>query len=195
MSQDQTQEIVETSTAADELAVLKQRATLMGIPFSNNIGLETLRAKIKAVQEAPAEATPASTDVPPAMESGEKKSLIEVRREAMKLVRLRITCMNPAKKELYGEIFTFSNGVVGTVKKFVPFGEATDNGYHVPHCIYKMLKNRKYQHKQIIRDPVTKRERVKTSLAREFSIEVLPQLTKQELAVLAAQQANAAVHD
>ena len=40
----------------DELSVLKQRATMMGIQFSNNIGLETLRKKIEDKMEGRAEA-------------------------------------------------------------------------------------------------------------------------------------------
>lgn len=193
--------------------LLMDRARMMGLNVSPNIGLETLKAKVRAAQEA--ESTSAadevrdpdnevegdqSADAPnairtqvvpmkPAPETENQKRARLVR-EAMKLVRCRIVCMNPSKKDLKGEFFTIANRYIGTVRKFVPYGEMPD-GYHLPQCIYDHLKSRTYLHIQ------TNEKRggqilVKTGDMPEFAIELLPQLTPRELNKLAQRQAMAA---
>jgi len=170
----------------------------MGIEFSNNIGTETLRARIKAKLDG--ETKPEE----PAVEDGEinaltgepvnvpKKSLRQqIYEEQMKLVRIRITCMDPKKKDLPGEIFTIANEYLGTVRKFVPFGEVTDDGFHVPYCIYTMLEERRFLNIRTRKDKRTGVEHPETSWAREFAIEILPPLTPDELKRLAIAQAAA----
>src|SRR5690606_33228500 len=111
-------------------------------------------------------------------------------RENMKLVRLRIVNMDPKKKDLPGEIITIANEYLGTVRKYVPFGEVTDNGYHVPYCIYKELKARKFLNIRTYKDRKNNNQvHVEQNWAPEFALEVLPPLTKDELARLATAQA------
>lgn len=110
--------------------------------------------------------------------------------EELRLVRIRVACLNPQKKDLKGEVFTVSNKFLGTVRKFVPFGEATDDGYHVPHIIYTEMLNRQFQS-----ITVEKKGNVslpKHRLIKEFAIEVLPDLTPEQLHQLAVTQAVAA---
>jgi len=106
----------------------------------------------------------------------------------MKLVRLRIQNLDPKKKDLPGEIFTVANEYLGTVKKFVPYGEVTEEGYHVPYCIYRMMDARKFLNIRTVKDRRTGIERVESTWAKEFALEVLPQLTAKELAELANAQ-------
>ncbi|QDH83941.1 hypothetical protein Axy10_062 [Achromobacter phage vB_AxyP_19-32_Axy10] len=175
----------------DELALLKQRATLMGVKFSNNISVETLKAKI-AEHEAKRDAAsaPAAAPVNPlAQATGEDKPEAELtpaqfrtklRLEQTRLVRVRIQNLDPKKKDLPGEILTVANEYIGTIRKFVPYGEQTDNGYHIPWCIYQMMKERKFLNIRVGKDRAG-REKVETSWVREFAIEVLPPLTQEEL--------------
>lgn len=178
----------------DELAVLKGRARMMGIVFSNNIGLPALRLKV-AAKQAEAEEVLEEELVVNAL-TGEdpskpKQTLREkLISEQMKLVRLRITCMDSKKKDLPGEIFTVANEYLGTVRKFVPFGEVTDNGYHVPYCIYTMLKDRKFLNIRTVKSANGK-VRVEHNMAKEFALEILDPLTPTELAALANAQAAA----
>lgn len=108
--------------------------------------------------------------------------------EATKLVRVRITCHNPMKKEWRGEVFTFANSVVGSIKKFVPYNtEGDEVGYHIPHCIYQLMKDKKYQ--SFVTKKLANGDPVRVpKLTQEFSLEVLPQLTQEELNKLAADQ-------
>ncbi|WBF79690.1 hypothetical protein F22_0066 [Escherichia phage vB_Eco_F22] len=174
-----------------ELEVLKQRATLMNIKFSNNISVEKLREKIEAAQakDEPEVKETAVNPLGEKQEAGVKKMTLgqKIRAEQTRLIRVRIQNLDPKKKDLPGEIITVANEYMGTVRKFVPFGEVTDNGYHIPYCIYEFLKERKFIN-------ITTRKGknglpdIRATEAREFSIEVLPPLTEAELAQLAQAQ-------
>lgn len=241
MTDQTTDNSEEMQGAPNELDILKQRARLMGITFSNNIGAPALRAKISAKltgeqaaqgdtdedeiinevdeglgltatvtmtapsgapggQQAPLAplaqmaqlAPPAARAAAPArkMTKAERDQEIRVRlhRECMKLIRCRITNLNPMKKDLPGEIFVVGNKYLGTVKKFIPYGEATDDGYHIPKILYDELVARKFQQINVKKDKRTNTNFVSTRWVREFAIEVLPSLTKEELERLAKAQ-------
>ena len=111
-------------------------------------------------------------------------------KEKMKLVRLRITNLDPKKKDLPGEILTVGNEYLGTVRKFVPFGEATDNGYHVPYCLYELMRDRKFLSIKTRKGPKGQTI-VEQQMVREFALEILPPLTEAELARLSAAQLSA----
>ena len=198
----------EQSAQPSELDLLKRRADMMKISYSNNIGVDALKAKIQAAMkgEKPAENQQEKAPVAQQQTSNgdgsvnaltgaetkpaKKMSLRQyLQQEKMKLVRCRITNLDPKKKDLPGEIITVANEHLGTVRKFVPFGEVTDNGYHIPQCIYDMLKERTFVSIKTRKDPKGQTI-VEHQNAREFSLEVLPPLTADELAKLgAAQQA------
>lgn len=152
----------------------------MGIKYSKSIGIDALKAKINEKLEASE------------IQKEEKQTRADLRKKAreeqLKLVRIRLSVMNPNKQAWRGEVFTFANTLIGQVKKFVPFGsEFYVNGYHVPYCIYTMLKNKKYLS---IQTKTVKGKIINNhKLLPEFSIEVLPQLTTEELQELAKEQA------
>lgn len=234
----------ETQTQANELDVLKERARVMGITFSNNIGVDALRKKIAdklsdeptdetseeeevdetesevegnddeetevvaadevepevEVEQAPnplvqATEAPAAAPAAPAkkLTKAEQKAALrrEIIAEQTKLVRLRITNLDPKKKDLPGEILTVANEYMGTIRKYVPYGEVTDNGYHVPYCLYQMLDSRRFLDIKTTRDRRTGQITTKTQWVKEFALEILPPLTEEELARLANQQAAA----
>lgn len=177
----------------DELSILKQRATLMGLKFSNNIGLEALRKKVSDAQEGiieepeVAQVNPLETETVAPKEETRTEMARRIRLEQTKLVRIRIQNLDPKKKELPGEIITVANDFMGTVRKFVPYGEQTDNGYHVPYCIYQFLKERKFLNIRVTKGK-NGRPNIQQAWVREFSIEVLPPLTQEELTNLAQAQ-------
>lgn len=171
----------------DELTILKARADLLSIQYHPSIGLEKLREKIAAaLVDAPAAL------VTPVVAAPEVETEImrqrRLKREAHALVRIRLTCMNPAKKEWDGEIITTGNSLIGTVSKFVPFN--AEEGWHVPHIIYEQLVARMCQVFVVkkTKGGVSVRE---GKLIREFAIEIMPQLTTAELHDLAQRQAMA----
>ena len=200
---DQALSTGEGETAVDELALLKERAKQMGIPFSNNISLETLRKRIsdKMEDKDVPEVNPltgdaeiaAITSAPVKLDAKQNALALRkmMQREQMKLVRVRITNMDPKKKDLPGEIWTVSNEYLGNVRKMIPYGEQTDEGFHIPYCLFRLLQSKRFLHIRTVKDRVTGVERQDKQWVKEFSLDVLPDLTKEELARLAAAQAAA----
>lgn len=159
---------------------------MLGVSFHPSISAEKLREKIAAFQaETPETQQGTVTDAP--IETQNEK-LMRVQAECEKLVRIRLTCMNPMKKEWDGEIITAGNAL-GTYKKFIPY--AAEDGWHVPNIIYQVLKERQCQvfYTDKTKNGVSVR---RGKLIREFAIEVLDPLTKEELNDLAKVQALAA---
>ncbi len=101
-----------------ELELLKDRAKMLNISFSNNIGVDALKEKINAELQ-PKEEKEISADKRARMALNAKRK--KAKEEAEKLVRIRITCMNPGKKEWPGEIITVGNKFSGMHKKFISF--------------------------------------------------------------------------
>ena len=189
--------------AVDELTFLKERAKVMGIPFSNNISLETLRKrvadKMEGKDEAPeVNALTGDPEIAHAMAAkplNQKANEVALRKlmhaTQMRLVRVRITNMDPKKKDLPGEIWTVANEYLGTVRKFVPYGEQADDGFHIPYCLYRLLDSKRFLHIRDVKDRTTGIVRQDKVWAKEFSLDVLPTLTQGELDRLAAAQAAA----
>lgn len=186
-----------------ELDLLKEQATRMGIPFHPNIGLDTLQAKIDSFSPDDVEKTTVETkddtadekqepyelpDLPERVSKSKDEILRDKRLEATKLVRVRIACMNPNKKEWEGEILTVANSLVGTMKKYIPFNN--DEGWHIPYMMYLHLKDR---HCQIFIKKKNARGRTIAvpKMIKEFSVELLPELTAAEIKDLAQRQAMA----
>ena len=169
----------------EELDLLKDRARMMGLAFSPNIGLDTLRERVNAQIKGEEREKEEFED-----NLKKEETFLEMRtrlqKEQMKLVRVRVSCMNPAKRDLNGEFFSVSNKFLGVVKKFIPFGEATDNGYHIPLILFNNLKSRKFQ--QIKVKKVNGQDTHETRMVPEFTFEVLPDLTKEEIKELKDQQ-------
>ena len=189
--------------AVDELTLLKERAKVMGIPFSNNISLETLRKrvadKMEGKDEAPeVNALTGDPEIAQAMVAkplDPKANAVALRKlmhaKQMRQVRVRVTNMDPKKKDLPGEIWTVANEYLGTVRKFVPYGEQTDDGFHIPYCLYRLLDSKRFLHIRDVKDRTTGIVRQDKVWAKEFSLDVLPTLTQGELDRLAAAQAAA----
>lgn len=173
----------------DELTTLKERATLMGLKFHPSISLDKLREKVNAAtdesDEPDAEDVSAKA-VAPVIEETMNQKRNRLKKEALALVRIRLTCMNPAKAEWEGEIFTIGNALIGSVKKFVPFN--ADDGWHVPTVILQQLQERQCQVFVSAKDARGNNVR-KGKMIKEFAIEVLDPLTQEELAELARRQA------
>lgn len=194
---------LEITDTVSELDMLKHRANLLGVNYSNNIGAETLRERIRAKMEElenkndQATVSAALPTVPNPLndetEAPVKRMTIRqmLHKEQMKLVRLRITNLDPKKKDLPGEILAVANEYIGTVRKYIPYGEVTESGYHVPYCLYKQLEARKFLNIRT-RKGANGQIIVEQGWVKEFALEVLPPLTQKEITRLAMTQAASA---
>jgi hypothetical protein len=168
-----------TEVTKTEIELLKDEADELGLDYHPSIGVDKLKKKIEEFK---------AEDVDePVVKSQPKQSIGEIKKKASEQVRIRVTCMNPAKKEWESELFCTGNAKIGTFKKVVPF----ETEWHVPRIIFNMIKNRKYQ------TFVTEKTKNGVSVKRgkmlnEFAVEELPPLTEAELKDLAQRQAMAA---
>lgn len=167
----------------DEKEVLMQRADKLGIKYSNNIGLETLRERINAkleereavVEEEEVEEEPKKKETKTAAQVKETE-VQKARKEALKLVRVNITSMENTKNNLSGEIFTVSNGVVGTIKRYIPFGV----DWHIEQILLNTLKEKEFQRFGTEKTPGGQTVRRAKSVPA-YAIQILPPLTEKEL--------------
>jgi len=183
-------EVVEDEvTKESTLIALKKKADIMGIKYHHKIGVDKLTKLIDTTVAS--KGVTAKAEIPITRNAGKGRRLTQrqyQRQEAARLVRIRVACMNPAKKDWEGEIYTVSNSVVGTFKKYVPFN--VDEGWHVPNIIYQHLLERECQIFYTTKGPRGNKIR-KGKLIKELAIEVLDPLTHVELKELATQQAMA----
>lgn len=167
-----------TEVTKADLDALKKEADELGLDYHPTIGAEKLAKKLEEFKADAAEESP--EPVQP------KLSIGEIKRKASEKVRIRITCMNPAKKEWESDIFCTGNAKIGTFREVVPF----DTEWHVSRIVFNMIKNRKYQTfvKEKSKNGVTVK---RGKLLNEYAVEELPPLTEAELKDLAQRQAMA----
>lgn len=117
-----------------------------------------------------------------------RRQEIETLRTCGKLVRCRITCMNPHKKNWTGEIVSVGSSKAGTFKKLIPFN--LEEPYHLPKIIFDFLKEKKCRIGTTVRLP-NGQEVNRYKLVNEYALEVLDPLSPEELEDLAQRQAMA----
>lgn len=169
-----------------ELDNLKARADELGIKYRSNATAETLKDLIKkAMTDTPKDKAPkAQQDEVADAVAAKQAEAKRAQNEAGRLVRIKVTCLNPAKKEWDAELFSVGNAY-GNHKKLVPFN--VEDGWHVPYIIYEYIKGRKCQVFYDAKDGKGNTVR-RGKLINEFAVEVLPDLTPDELKALAASQ-------
>lgn len=200
---------LESPDTRSELEVLQEKATALGISFRSNTGVEKLRERINAVlndeavgDEEEDEATEAASSIPkPSAEAGaaalkaaeapRPKTEGELRRDrrlaAHRLIRCRITCHNPNKNDWDAEYFSIGNDEIGTIRRLVPY----EVDWHVPEALLNFIKSKQYQHFYTVTEqtPMGPQKVRRSKSVREFSVEILPQLSEDELESLRKQQA------
>lgn len=151
-------------------------------PGENEIKSPVEVTKMPSLADAMKDQAP--VDAGPETE-GQKKN--RLRREAMALVRVRVSCMDPQKKNLKGELLCVSNRNFGTVQRFIPFNRE----WHIEKVLYDALMEKEYM---VFDREKTGRAGIEVVTPRNvpaFNIQVLPPLTKGELKDLAQRQAMA----
>ena len=177
----------EVTVTQDELTALKARADLLGLAYHPSIGLSKLRIKVLQALEPDDEPEVVKTVAVETKES-DAEFRNRLRREAAQLVRIRVACMNPDKKDWAGEIIYTGNSYVGSFAKYIPFN--AEEGWHVPQIILTQLQERKCQIFVTSKDSKGNSTR-RGKLIKEFGIEILPPLSSAELKDLAQRQALA----
>mgnify|MGYP006085524423 FL=1 len=177
-----------------ELDELKELADTMGVSYHPSIGIDKLREKMDEVDTAlkpVADLEEEEVDSTPVLKKPKKESLKNktqaAKDRALKLVRIRIACMDPSKQGLPGEIFSTGNKFTGRIKKYVPY----DTDWHVPSMLLKMIQARQTQifvKKKERSDSGAMVETTKGKMVKAYSVEILPDLTQKEIDALGQRQ-------
>lgn len=192
-----TTEPTETEAIRQTLSDLKAQADRLGITYPRTAGVAKMLELIKTKEEELAKLgnrqieniTAQSAKV--TLYNG--KTLSQLRDEAFKLVRIRLVVNNPAKINRDGQWITAGNARVGTIKRYVPFKpEAYADGWHVEAVVLERLKQMKHQRfpKHKSKENAAMDDYNNATLVNDFTIEILPPLTKEELEELALRQAR-----
>lgn len=179
-----------TQNTPNERDELKARADTLGIQYAPNVKTEHLREKVnaalnpeKASSENPGAAAETDEPSPALLATLEKR---KKRKEALALVRVRITCMDPKKREWDGESFTVGNSVIGTTTRYVPY----DTEWHVERVMLNVMQEAMCQIFVTVKDSRGNKSR-KGKLVKAYAIEELPPLSENELKELSQRQAMA----
>lgn len=182
------------------LELLKKKADTLGVTYHPNIGETKLLERVREAQKpkdklataVPAEVIPTEVQAAPTAKWDPKETQEDkanrLRKEARRLVRVIVTCMNPNKKSMSGDYYTLSNSVVGTIKKFVQFD--APEGWHVENMIVDHLKSNRCQIFVPGKNKAGKKIMV-PKLINEYAVVELPPLTAADLKELAERQALA----
>jgi len=179
-----------------ETEELREQARSLGLKFHPATGAKKLRALLAKHAEQTMGLSPADiiemADEPeekaaPAAKKETRGEYIErIRREQERLIRVIVHCNNDDKQELQGDIFSVANGYVGPIKRFVPFDN--DNGWHIEKILLDFLKEKRVQKWRNVKlaNGMTEKQ---PYLTHEYTIEILPPLTQEQLNKLAERQA------
>lgn len=189
------------------LKALKAQADLLGVVYSANIGEETLSKRIasfkanQGIQLDYDEGSPTLeleessdlTDEQKALIGGRSIQELELAYKiahAKALVRISISCVNPAKNDLEGDTWTIYSSTLGKISMWVPY--QAPNGYHVPRCIAEFLKGKTYlAYKKVKVDNSVGGVDKEHYEVPEFVIRDLPPLSFEEFKRIAERQDRA----
>lgn len=188
MSNEDLKPVEQNEDAALQAAAreaLETKAKMLGVEFHPKLSDAKLSERIKEHLENTAKPKDEAPKLAKADgKENENERRLRLKREASELVRVIISCKNPLKKAHGGQIFSVGNSNIGNFTKYVPF--ENQEGWHVPKIILQAIKDAEYQH--FYTDP--NNESITLSRrAKEFVVDILPPLTKEELHELAQRQA------
>lgn len=156
--------------AYNELEALKKQASLLGISYGPNIGVDALREKVKEALSEPEQ--PATFD------------RNAYNKEMTKLIRVRIVSKDPSDRDIKYRMFSFGNQVLGNSSYLIPLVPPASESWHLPQYVVNALRD--VQFTTVSYDDKNRRPILVT--APKYDILELPQLTKEQLSALAYSQ-------
>ncbi len=158
--------MIEENDVANDRDALKAKADSMGIDYVPNIPTAKLQELVDGHKPTQAKLTP----------SQRRKAKVD---EAMKLVRVRVACLNPSKKEIKHEFFRVANSLC-KAHRLVPF----DTDTHIENILLEHIQSRGYSRITSTTDA----PHPSFQVSNEFQVTILPPLTEAELKRLAEEQ-------
>lgn len=157
---------------------LKNRAKELGISHSPNISDETLEEKIRE-KEAELLAAKNESAVTP---GNEYQRIYE---EAMQLIRVIVSPTDSSLQSWEGDIFGVSNSFI-SIKKYIPY--SNPEGWLIPRMLLNSIKEKQQQIFVTKVNKQTGKSYIEAKMIPRFTVQELPPLTQEELALLKAKQ-------
>lgn len=172
------------------IAALKRKADTMGVTYRENVSVATLQKLIQDKLEPKGESKDKADETKGA--ASETKDAETLIKEAHKLVRVIILPNEQTKASNHeSELVSAGNSVVGTVTRLVMFGVE----WHVEQIILNALREKKFQMFTKSKESRYNQDVVTTKYLPAYNIQVLDQLTPDELDDLARQQQRSGAID
>ena len=164
-----------TEEEKKELESLRRQAELLGVAYSGNTSLATLRENVRKVAGTPEE------------NAAKDDAYSKLYNEKMRLIRCEVQCLHPMYRNAGGTFISLSNSVLGSYKWFVYFNRPV----HITKWCYDFLKDSVWV-ERVEKGTVDKFGRTHNETInvtrRTYAITDLPPLTKEELEKLATDQ-------
>jgi hypothetical protein len=181
---------------------IRQELTDNGVTLHHKTGTKKLASTLadvrnKEYKEEPKKPTsgslPGSTEASRAAKAKHIANVNTMTAEqaAMKLVRVVVTPNDPLMVNYPGLIFTVGMSGINNgrmIKKFVPF--SNEEGWHVPTIILRQIESAEMQKFKTVNRPNGEKV-LEPYLTKKFNVQILPDLTNEEIKRLADQQAAA----
>ena len=161
---------------------LLNRASLMGLTIHPKAKNETIAAKIAAALRDEPDPETGLLETPALTAQAAPAVSTEIH-PSKRLHRVSITCNDPQKADQTGDVIFVSNGVVGDIRFYFPFGKP----WHVPEIVLSTVKESRMFLHSSRRDG---QEHITREVPR-YNIEYLPALTEAERNRIADKQAAA----
>ena len=190
----------------EELITLKKEADKLGLTYNSNIGLGKLQKRVNEANGVEVEVDDFSEETEEfiqkaklaalRMAGGNIGKLINSKlpkakaksilmKQATKLKRVSVTCLDPAKKDIPGQWLGVRNTMIPMTKKYIPYdGRIT----HLPEIIIKHLREKECQVFKVVTDSSTGEKTRKPSTQKMFSVADMPALNDKEISELAEAQ-------
>ena len=135
-----------------KLQHIRAQADMLGVKYHHRAGIPKIQELIDAHLEAQNNPEPSVPLVESAPQKQSEKivpiSAAEFRKDQTRLnhqnagaiIRCRVQCMDPQKKNWPGDIFSVGSAKIGTYKKYVPFD--SEEPWHIPKIIVDMLEEK-----------------------------------------------------
>lgn len=171
-----------------KVIALQEECKELNIKFHHMHGAEKLQELIDAhkadnVKEIPEKEI---TPIPEHVFKRERRAYNK--KEANRLIRCRIQCLDPQKKDYAGEMFSVGSAKLGTFKKYVPFN--TGRPWHLPKILFDMLSEKQCSFWYTYTNELGHKLR-RSKPGNAFALEVLPPLSREEINKMSLEQARA----
>jgi hypothetical protein len=163
-----------------DLEAVRAHAKELGVPYHPAQKAETIQFNIdKFLSEKEAASEPAKTETTEELEARRLK-------EAMALIPITVTSMDPTDAELTGVLVSVGNRKLGQIQKAIPFGYK----WYMPKILVEHMEQSLFCRSNMVPTGIPGTpERLNTQFLKKYAIQYHPLPTPEELEELKKAQA------